>query len=159
MVGPKKQAFCPRINMLKGNFDTNYFEPLMILSCWSSKSWLSWFSMWIFLNTVWNRCWDNCLQLLGFWNFFVFFFDFFRSNSFIIEPKVEKTYMGDFPLNLCHWFLLSTENHKWFKVVGIKISFEHVDFWAKSLLFRTHHLWNSTTELILVLAWCDFWFV
>ena len=29
MVGPKKQAFCPRINMLKGNFDTNYFEPLM----------------------------------------------------------------------------------------------------------------------------------
>ena len=23
MVGPKKQAFCPRINMLKGNFDTD----------------------------------------------------------------------------------------------------------------------------------------
>jgi hypothetical protein len=37
-VGPKKQAFCPRINMLKGNFDTNYFELLMILSSWSSKS-------------------------------------------------------------------------------------------------------------------------
>ena len=32
MVGPKKQDFCPRINMLKGNFDTNYFELLMILS-------------------------------------------------------------------------------------------------------------------------------
>ena len=32
MVGPKKQAFCPRINILKGNFDTNYFEPLMIFS-------------------------------------------------------------------------------------------------------------------------------
>ena len=46
--------------------------------------------------------------------------------------------------------MLSTENHKWFKVVGIKISFEHVDFCAKSLLFRTHHLWNSTTELILM---------
>ena len=28
MVGPNKQAFCPKINMLKGNFDTNYFEPL-----------------------------------------------------------------------------------------------------------------------------------
>jgi hypothetical protein len=27
MVGPKKQAFWPKINMLKGNFDTNYFEP------------------------------------------------------------------------------------------------------------------------------------
>ena len=45
--------------------------------------------------------------------------------------------------------MLTTENHKWFKVVGIKISFEHVDSWAKSLLFRTHHLWNSTTKLIL----------
>jgi hypothetical protein len=32
MVGPKKQDFCPKINMLKGNFDTNYFDPLMILS-------------------------------------------------------------------------------------------------------------------------------
>ena len=32
MVGPKKQGFCPKINMLKGNFDTNYFEPLMIFS-------------------------------------------------------------------------------------------------------------------------------
>ena len=46
--------------------------------------------------------------------------------------------------------MLPTENHKWFKVVVMKISFEHVDFWAKSLLFRTHHLWNSTTELTLV---------
>ena len=30
------------------------------------------------------------------------------------------------------------------------IFFEYVDFWAKSLLFRTHHLWNSTTKLILL---------
>jgi hypothetical protein len=37
MVDPKKQAFCPKINMLKGNFDTNYFEPLMIFSSWSNK--------------------------------------------------------------------------------------------------------------------------
>ena len=27
----------------------------------------------------------------------------------------------------------------------------HVDSWPKSLLFRTHFLWNSTTELILLL--------
>ena len=33
-------------------------------------------------------------------------------------------------------------------LVDIKISLEHIDSWAKSLLFRTHHLWNSTTELI-----------
>ena len=45
--------------------------------------------------------------------------------------------------------MLTTENHKWFKVVSIKISFEDVDSWAKSLLFRTHHLWNATTELTL----------
>ena len=32
MVGPKKQGFCPKINMVKGKFDTNYFEPLMIFS-------------------------------------------------------------------------------------------------------------------------------
>ena len=31
IVGPKKQAFCPKINMLKENFDTNYFEPLYSL--------------------------------------------------------------------------------------------------------------------------------
>ena len=37
MVGPKKQAFCPRINMLKGNFDTDLFELFMILSSWSTK--------------------------------------------------------------------------------------------------------------------------
>ena len=49
----KKQAFCPRINMFKGNFDTNYFEPLMIFSSWSTKSLLSWFSMWNIWNTVW----------------------------------------------------------------------------------------------------------
>ena len=37
MVGPKKQAFCPRINMLKGNFDIDKLEPLMIFSRWSNK--------------------------------------------------------------------------------------------------------------------------
>ena len=38
IVGPKKQAFCPKINMLKGNFDPNYFEPLMTLISWGIKS-------------------------------------------------------------------------------------------------------------------------
>ena len=36
-----------------------------------------------------------CLQLLGFWNFFIFS-DFFCSNLLIFEPKVEKIYMGVF---------------------------------------------------------------
>jgi hypothetical protein len=30
MVGPKKQAFCPKINMLKGNFDTNFLGPTIL---------------------------------------------------------------------------------------------------------------------------------
>ena len=30
------------------------------------------------------------------WDFFGFFSDFFRSNLFIFEPKVEKIYMGVF---------------------------------------------------------------
>ena len=34
---------------------------------------------------------------------FSVFSNFFRSNSFIFEPKVEKIYMGVFPLNLCHF--------------------------------------------------------
>ena len=35
---------------------------------------------------------------------------------------------------------------------------QHVDSWPKILLFRTHHLWNSTTKLILFSIWggsCD----
>ena len=28
--------------------------------------------------------------------------------------------------------------------------FEYIDFWPKILLFRTQHLWNSTTELISI---------
>ena len=28
MVGPKKEYFCPRINMLEGDFGTNYFKLL-----------------------------------------------------------------------------------------------------------------------------------
>ena len=32
----------------------------------------------------------------------------------------------------------------------LKKTFEYVDSWPKILLLRTHHLWNSTTELILI---------
>ena len=42
MVGPKKQAFCPRINMLKGNFDTNYLDAIALTSIQSSR--LQWTS-------------------------------------------------------------------------------------------------------------------
>ena len=159
MVGPKKQAFCPRINMLKGNFDSICFEPLMIFRSWSTKSWLSWFSMWNIWNTVWIRCSGNCLHLLGIWNFFGFF-RFFPLKLVYFWTESRKNRYGCFFHSICAtelkfstknsvrtrqstlklWFLLSTENHKWFKVVGVKISFEHVDSLAKSSFFRTHHL-------------------
>ena len=46
----------------------------------------------------------NCLQLIGFWNFFVFF-QFLPSSSFIFETKVKKKYIWVFfPLILCLWF-------------------------------------------------------
>ena len=32
----------------------------------------------------------------------------------------------------------------------LKISLEYVDFWPKILFFRTHHLWNSSTELMYI---------
>ena len=32
----------------------------------------------------------------------------------------------------------------------VVVSFECVEFWPKMLLFRTHHLWNSTTEMTLL---------
>ena len=32
--------------------------------------------------------------------------------------------------------------------IFFQISLEHVDSWSKILLFRTHHLWNSTTEVM-----------
>ena len=78
--------------------------------------------------------------------------------------KPQRCRLGNYPMSNSHsiWNIShgksrqstsstpTTENHKWLKVVGIKISFEHVDSWAKSLHFRTHHLLNATTELILV---------
>ena len=69
----KSKLFAKESTCWNENFDTNYLEPLMILSSWSSKSWLVWNPMWNFQNTVWNRHYGDCLQLLGFWNFFVFF--------------------------------------------------------------------------------------
>ena len=42
-----------------------------------------------------------------------------------------------------NFFKLSFINIIFFK------SFKYVDSWPKILLFRNHHLWNSTTKLIL----------
>ena len=52
LVGPKKQAFCPRINMLKGNLDNNYFELFMILSSWQKSEFLKLIAL--FLHYFWQ---------------------------------------------------------------------------------------------------------
>ena len=53
IVGPKQQNFCPKINMLKVNFDTNYFEPLMILSSQQKLEFLK--LIVLFLHYFWRQ--------------------------------------------------------------------------------------------------------
>ena len=50
-------------------------------------------------------------------------------------------------LKVQFWHFLT--NHNSLQDCLKTISVEHVDSWAKILRFRTHHLWNSTTELTL----------
>ena len=100
MVGPKKQAFCPIINAER-NFDTNYFELLMIISSWSSKSWLFWFPCEIFKIVCEIDIGAIACSFYVF-EIFSFFSNFFHSNSFSFEPKIEKCIWVFFPLDLCH---------------------------------------------------------
>ena len=52
-------------------------------------------------------------------------------------------------LTLKVWFWHFLTNHN-SSTDSHFFSFEYVDIWPKILLFRTHHLWNSTAELILI---------
>ena len=72
----------------------------MIFSRWSDKGWLSWFSMGKNWNTVWIRCWGNCLQLLGFWNFSDFF-RFFSLKLVYFWTKSRKNIYGCFFHSFC----------------------------------------------------------
>ena len=44
---------------------------------------------------------------------------------------------------------LSSERPEGCSFMPLINSFKFVDSWSKILLFRTHHFWNSTTQLIL----------
>ena len=72
----------------------------MIFSRRSNKGWLSWFSMGKNWNTVWIRCWGNCLQLLGFWNFSDFF-RFFSLKLVYFWTKSRKNIYGCFFHSFC----------------------------------------------------------
>ena len=54
----------------------------------------------IFEKLVWIRCQGNCLQLLGFWNFFVFFW-FFPSKLVYFRTKSRKKRYGYFFHSIC----------------------------------------------------------
>ena len=87
MVGPKKQAFCPKINMLKGNFDTNYFEPLMILSSYQKSEFLK--LIVLFLHYFWCQSWDRWHKLSG-KNTHIHFFYFWFKNKRVWAKKNRK---------------------------------------------------------------------
>ena len=88
MVGPKKQGFWPKINILDGNHCI-----LRIREAHVSKK-----------------------------------------LDMILENKVFQ--------KLTNWRSPYSQN--------TMVSFEYIDFWPKTLLFKTHHLQSSTTELILM---------
>ena len=82
--------------MLKGNFDTNYFELLMIYSVVGAVN-VDYFH---FPCEIFKIVCEIDIGVIA-CNFYVlgifsFFSNFFRSNSFIFEPKVEKIDMGVF---------------------------------------------------------------
>ena len=78
---------------------------------------------------------------------------------------LDKLFFSKKSIYFWHWklslkvqfwpFLLNCNSSKDFFFNSV----EYVDSWPKSLLFRTHHLWNSTTELILTYIcqghWCS----
>ena len=89
-------------------------------------------------------------------------FSWSNINKKIIFFSFKNTNLGDHFLLGTHYFLASIFELRYFlKLCPIfeKLAFidrifkkilEYVDSWPKVLLFRTHHLWNSTTKLILL---------
>ena len=76
------------------------------------------------------------MQLSGFWNFFVFLTDFFRSNSFI-----EKMYMGVFSTN----FFPLISILEYLGIINISESF----FFLVNKYQNTHHLYISLMKTAL----------
>ena len=120
MVGPKKQDFCPRINMLKGK---------------KIKKFCRWMTVHRKVPKRTLKFDLLCQKSSEFFHLGNHFLLKTLFSSFNFWTTLFSKIMPNFWRTVSHCFE--------------KISFEHVDSWAKILLFRTHHLWNSTTELIL----------
>ena len=61
------------------------------------------------------------------------------------EAAVAPAHSSLFTLKVQFWYFLTNCKSS---TDFAKKSFEYVNSWPKILLFRTHHLWNSTTKLI-----------
>ena len=114
---------------------------------------------------TYSRCWRNCLQLLGFWNFLGVFFRFFRLKLVYFWTESRKNIYGCFfPLNLCHWTKIWCQIWvQWHKLSGknthiyfFYFRFKNKRVWAEKirkkqknskkmnmLLFRLEFLWNG----------------
>ena len=85
---------------------------------------------------TYSRCWRNCLQLLGFWNFLGFFFRFFRLKLVYFWTKNRKNIYGCFFHSFCATYLnFGTKNNGRMQQSAFKIS----DFWK---LLRSRSKWK-----------------
>ena len=122
MVGPKKQDFWLKINILKGN--------QCILRIWVAPVCQN-LGM-ILENKVVQKFRKRNVFYKKWSTKLIFLNDFFFLFNFIKKKKKKLT------LKVQFWHFLMSHNSSWdcFK----RISSKHVDSWAKILHFRTHNL-------------------
>ena len=131
-MGSKMQDFCPRINVLKGILLKKILRLMPVRQKLGMVLENKVVQKLKLEKKVFYKKWSPKLIFLNeffFWNFFV---------NFWHKKLTLKVRFRHFLTNWCSPYFQNKT-----------VSFEHVDSWAKSLHFRTHHLENSTTKLIL----------
>ena len=139
MVCPKKQGFWPRINILKGNHCILWLQWITVCQ----KVWKLYFQSWFSMSKI-NGIFLN-----------LFFIDEYQFR----RPLLARNFFSNFNFEPLY-FLKSCPifDKLAFPVLKKCNGFLWVCwFLDKNLAFRTHHLWNSTTELT-ILHMCLFWF-
>ena len=132
MVGPKKQDFWPKINILKGNHCILIIRGVPVhqkLGIILENKVVQKLKL---EKNVFYRKWSPKIIFLN---------DFFWKNS--VDFWHRKLTLK---VRFRHFLMNHYSSQGCFKT----ISFEHVESWAKILHFRTHHLKNYTTELTLI---------
>ena len=90
--------------------------------------------MWNIWNTRWIRCKGSCLQLLGFWNFFVFFQFFPLKLVYFWTKSRKKNIWVFFPHILCHWFQFWHQKQWKIEIINLKNS-DFCNFWLYCSLY------------------------